>query len=289
LRYFLFLLACLSLWQCTTPIAGFDYQQIAYRVPATVTFENSSQNATEYSWLVDNKEVSSEEHLTHTFLSSGRHTIELQAFDGTKIVTTKQEIIVAPSEDCLVEIETTQGNLIVTLDESTPLHLDNFSTLVESGFYKGLIFHRVIENFMIQGGGNEHRSSGKRYPDPRTVSQEINPDLPHYRGALAAARMPDDMNPEKASSGSQFYIVDGRDISATKMEKIQSDKLFNYTEEQKNKYLEVGGAPQLDGEYTVFGYLLIGFDVLDRIAEATTDAYDKPLQEIKITNTRFIN
>jgi len=289
LRYLFFLIACLLLGQCSAPIAGFDSGKDAMVVPATITFKNTSKNATEYTWLVDNKEVSTEEHLSHTFLSSGRHVVELQAFEGAKIQTTKKEVIVRPPTECLVQIETTQGNLIVSLNEDTPRHLKNFSELVESGFYNGLIFHRVIENFMIQGGGNEYRSGGRRYPDPKTIEHEIKQEWPHYRGALAAARMPDDMNPTKASSGSQFYIVDGRKLSAGKMEKIQDDKLFNYTEEQIAKYLEVGGAPQLDGEYTVFGHLLIGYDVLDRIAEATSDSYDKPLQDITITNTKFLN
>ncbi len=259
------------------------------QVPATLSFQNSSKNASEYSWLVDGREVSTAEHLSYTFLSSGRHIVELQAFDGAKIETITREIIVDPPSACLVEIETTMGNMIVTLDESTPRHLENFTKLIEQGFYNDLIFHRTIENFMIQGGGNEYRSGGKRFQDPAVIEEEINVDLPHYRGALAAARMPDEMNPTKASSGSQFYIVDGTNLSASKLEKIQGDKLFNYTEEQTNKYLQLGGAPQLDGEYTVFGYLLIGYDVLDRIAEAATDSYDKPLQDIIITNAKFIN
>ncbi len=282
-------MGCLLLGQCSTPVPAFDFSAPSLQVPATLSFHNSSKNASEYSWLVNGDKVSTAEHLTHTFLSSGRHIVELQAFDGTKIETITKEVIVDPPSACMVELETTMGNMIVTLDESTPGHLENFTRLIESGFYNGLIFHRTIENFMIQGGGNEYRSGGKRFQNPDVVEEEINMELPHYRGALAAARMPDEMNPTKASSGSQFYIVDGRKLSASKLEKIQGDKLFDYTEEQKNKYLEVGGAPQLDGEYTVFGYLLIGYDVLDRIAESTTDSSDKPLQDIIITNAKFIN
>ena len=130
------------------------------QVPATLSFQNSSKNASEYSWLVDGREVSTAEHLSYTFLSSGRHIVELQAFDGAKIETITREIIVDPPSACLVEIETTMGNMIVTLDESTPRHLENFTKLIEQGFYNDLIFHRTIENFMIQGGGNEYRSGG---------------------------------------------------------------------------------------------------------------------------------
>jgi len=289
LRFTTLLLSCLFLWQCATPVASFDFEKTELRVPASIYLENSSQNSEECSWYIDGKEISSEQNLDYTFMESGRHVIELKAYKGNKVVSTSKEIFVKPSLSCLVLVETTAGDLVLELSETTPAHLSNFSALVESGYYHGLIFHRVIQNFMIQGGDNESRSGGKRYEDPQTIPAEIDVSLPHYRGALAAARMPDDMNPTKASSGSQFYIVDGRPLTAAKMKKVQAEKLFDYTDEQLVKYTEVGGAPQLDGEYTVFGYLISGYDVLDRIAQTTTDSYDKPLQDIIITKTSFLN
>lgn len=259
------------------------------KVPAKLYFENKSKNASEFVWLIDGDEVSSDENLQYEFLSSGRYVIELKSREGTKQAIQTTEVFIQSPDNCLVLLETTAGNLIVELLEEPSGHLMNFIELSESGFYNGLSFHRVINDFMIQGGDNSSRSGGKRFDNPPTIPEEINADYPHYRGALAAARMPDDMNPTKASSGSQFYIVDGRKLSEANMKKAQSSKLFNYSPDQITKYIEQGGAPQLDGEYTVFGYLISGFDVLDRIAESTTDSYDKPLQDIKIINTRSLN
>lgn len=290
MKIFWLLLACLTLWQCSTPIAAFQHNNTApLRVPSTVYFENVSKNASGYTWLVNGVEVSNNENLNHEFLESGRQVIELIAEEGNKTVRKQTELIIQPPRSCIVLLETTAGNLVLELLEETTGHLQNFTDLVDAGFYDGLIFHRVIEDFMIQGGDNASRGGGKRHKDPAVVPHEILVSYPHYRGALAAARMPDDMNPTKASSGSQFYIVDGRKLTADMMKKAQSKKLFNYTEEQVSRYTEVGGAPQLDGEYTVFGYLVSGFEVLDRIAESTTDSYDKPLQDIKIIKAVLLN
>lgn len=290
MKIFWLLIACLTLWQCSTPIAAFQHNNTApLRVPSKVYFENVSKNASGFTWLVNGLQVSNDENLNYEFLESGRYVVELIAEEGSKQVRKQSELFIQPPRNCIVLIETTAGNLVLELLEETSGHLQNFTDLVDSGFYNGLIFHRVIEDFMIQGGDNASRSGGKRYDDPSEIPQEIMISHPHYRGALAAARMPDDMNPTKASSGSQFYIVDGRKLTDDSMKKVQSKKLFNYTAEQLTKYTEVGGAPQLDGEYTVFGYLVSGFDVLDRIAECTTDSYDKPLQDIKIIKAVSLN
>ena len=195
----------------------------------------------------------------------------------------------APPDQCTVLMETTFGDMVMTLDESTPAHLENFTTLVNSGYYDGIHFHRVIDNFMIQGGNNESRAQEKKYNEPSTIAHEISSDLLHYRGALAAARMPDEMNPQKASSGSQFYIVDGKSFKKESFEKFMSSAIIDYSENQVQRYLEVGGSPQLDGEYTVFGQLIIGYDVLDKISQAETDNRDKPLTDITIIKARMLN
>ena len=175
------------------------------------------------------------------------------------------------------------------LSEETPIHLRNFTKLVEEGFYNGLIFHRVIDGFMIQGGDNKSRNSGKRLPEPPEIKNEISNDLIHVRGAVAAARMPDDMNPKKKSSGSQFYIVEGRALDMQKLKRIREEKLFEYKDEQIEQYLEYGGTPQLDGEYTVFGRLLIGYDVMEKISSVDTDKYDKPEKDVRILKARMLN
>jgi len=270
-------------------MAAFDHGQGAYKVPATLTFTNQSTKATSFSWSINGEEVSTDDNLVYEVLESGRYDITLVASDGGKTTSKSKTIYVAPPDNCTVLLETDSGNIILELLEETSAHLTNFTELVDSGFYDGLIFHRVIDDFMIQGGGNEYRTKGKKFADPPTVREEINTDFPHYRGALAAARMPDNINPDKASSGSQFYIVDGRKLDAKAMEKFQASKLFSYTEEQIQRYTAVGGAPQLDGEYTVFGYMLSGYEVLDRIAESITDSYDKPVQDITILRARSLN
>jgi len=284
------LFVCLSLWQCSTPIAAFEQVQgTELRAPADISFRNTSQKTDSYVWKVDGVIVSIANDLEHTIYDSGRHTIDLVAKSGKKSVSYSKEIFVTAPEFCSVLIETSAGDMVLELSEDTPRHLKQFTDLVDSEYYNGIYFHRVIDNFMIQVGDNNNRTNGKKYDEPETIPNEIRIDHIHLRGALAAARMPDDINPEKESSGSQFYIVDGRQFTADKMTKIEADKLNDYTEEQFDRYVEVGGAPQLDGEYTVFGRLIKGYDVLDKIAQTSTDKYDKPLEDIRILRARLIN
>lgn len=239
--------------------------------------------------MINGELVSENNDLVHTFYDSGRHKVELISKSGDKVASKTQDVFVYPPEQCMVLMETTLGDMVMSLSELTPKHLNNFTKRVNSGYYDGIHFHRVIDDFMIQGGNNETRRAGKTFSEPATVAQEINHDLMHFRGALAAARMPDDMNPDKASSGSQFYLVDGRSYTAEKFRKFQANGLIDYTESQVQKYLEVGGAPQLDGEYTVFGQLISGFDVLDKITQSDTDKMDKPLENITILKAKMLN
>ena len=250
---------------------------------------NTSSNAELYKWTVNGEVVSESKDHNPVLRESGRYQITLEASENDQTATKRHEVILDASLNCRVLIQTTAGDMIFELLEETPGHLANFSKLVESGYYKGLLFHRVINDFMVQGGDNKTRSGGKRYDEPAPIPAEINTDFPHYQGALAAARLPDDMNPEKASSGSQFYIVDGRSYDMKKIKDVQKEKYFDYKEEHFVTYVERGGAPQLDGEYTVFGYMLMGQEVLQKIAGTDTDKYDRPLREIKIIDVRFLN
>jgi len=250
---------------------------------------NISTNADRYQWTVNGQVVSESKDYAPLLKESGRYEIVLSASNSDQTSTKTQEVILEASQNCRVLIETSEGEMIFELLEETIGHLANFSELVESGFYKGLLFHRVINDFMIQGGDNKTRSGGRRYDEPSPIPAEINTDFPHYRGALAAARLPDDMNPEKESSGSQFYIVDGRSYNLKKIQDVQKEKYFDYKEEHFATYVERGGAPQLDGEYTVFGYMLMGEEVLEKIAGTDTDKYDRPLNDIKILDVRFLN
>jgi len=227
--------------------------------------------------------------LTYDFYNSGRHQIELKAIKDGKQATYSSELVIAAPEFCTVKINTTEGAMLFELFEDTPLHLANFINLVEKDFYKNLIFHRVISGFMIQAGEKSKEYKSIDSDHLAQIPQEINAQQLHYKGALAAARMPDNINPEKSSSGLQFYIVQGRPVNEEQLADYEASRLENFTEDQKKKYLNLGGAPQLDGEYTDFGNMLSGFEVLNKIASANTDKQDRPHEEIRILNIEILN
>ena len=291
MKYFLACICCLAFWQCKTPIVTFTQSdhQVSYEIPARIHFTNQSENITSQVWKINGNPVSIDKNLQYTFFESGRHTIELEARSGSQIIQKQQEVIIKPSVYCQVLIKTSVGDMVLQLDENTPVHLSHFVSLVDEGYYDGIYFHRVIDDFMIQGGDNKSRHGGKKREDPSSIPNEISRDRLHYKGALAAARLPDDINPEKRSSGSQFYIVDGQSFTQEKFEKTIANLAMDYSDEQIMKYVEIGGAPQLDGEYTVFGRLIYGFDVLDKIAEAATDNLDKPIEDILILQAKSLN
>ena len=179
-------------------------------------------------------------------------------------------------------IETKFGDITIELSDSTPLHRDNFIKLVNEGFYDGLLFHRVIKDFMIQGGDPESKdapiskrlgASGPGYTIPPETT-----GLLHYRGALASARKGPKGNPD---SGSQFYLVQGkRDLTEQDIKKAENYNKLNYTDEQKARYLKEGGYPFLDNNYTVFGYVIDGMDVIDKIADVKKVPGDRPEENI---------
>ena len=238
-----------------------------------------------------------------------------------------------------VKLQTTLGDIIVRLYDETPLHRDNFTKLVNDGFYNGTLFHRVIKDFMIQGGDPDSKNapSGKMLGvggPGYTIDAEIKPGLFHKRGALAAARQGDEVNPERQSSGSQFYIVWGQTYNegqlrqlSRQMEMMQIQSVFNtlvkqhhdeimqlrrdrnraglqelqeklaaeaekqakesgctgLTDEQKEVYATTGGTPHLDGQYTVFGEVENGLDIVEQIQQTTTGHADRPKEDIVIT------
>ncbi|MBE0639097.1 MAG: peptidylprolyl isomerase [Bacteroidales bacterium] len=176
-------------------------------------------------------------------------------------------------------ITTEYGDIKGVLFNDTPQHRDNFIKLVEQGWYNGSIFHRVINNFMIQGGQGTTGQVDPGY----TIPAEILPQHFHKKGALAAARMGDNVNPLRASSGSQFYIVHGQILNDATLDAMAQRSGIQYTEDQRKAYTTVGGTPHLDGAYTVFGQIADGFDVIDKIAAVKTAPGDKPLEDVKMT------
>lgn len=202
----------------------------------------------------------------------------------------------AQTDDSRHEIllRTTMGDIRIALYNETPLHRDNMLRLVRSHQYDGLLFHRVIKNFMIQGGDQTSREAE---PGVLLGDSSIGPDIPaeirlpqiyHKRGVLAQAREGDDVNPERKSSGSQFYIVWGKTRDDAYLDTVEENlrkktgKDFHYTPEMREVYRTQGGTPHLDGLYTVYGEVVEGLDVVDRIQNVATNKDDRPLEDVRI-------
>jgi cyclophilin family peptidyl-prolyl cis-trans isomerase len=234
------------------------------------------------------------------------------------------------------EIKTTEGNIVISLSDLTPLHRDNFVRLARSGFYDGVTFHRVIKDFMIQAVDASTRQDTSLFSDDYTIPPEISDSLFHKRGAVGAARTGDEVNPERNSSGTQFYIIQGKvynDVqlastiqrinfnrrqylynqalndlhrealnSANPMtddeiqqnaiirtyEAMEAEGPYKMPEYHMRVYKTIGGAPFLDGAYTVFGEVIEGMDVVDAIANTQTDNSDRPVNDIRILKVKII-
>ncbi|PLX08980.1 MAG: peptidylprolyl isomerase [Marinilabiliales bacterium] len=192
-----------------------------------------------------------------------------------------------------VKIETTAGDITVMLYDETPVHRDNFIKLAESGFYEGLLFHRVISTFMIQGGDPQSKDApaGKTLGNGGpgyTLPAEIVPKYFHKKGALAAARTGDAGNPQRRSSGSQFYIVQGKKYTDMQLDSMEKQLFTEFTEDQRDTYAEVGGVPHLDAQYTVFGEVTEGLNIVDQIAGVETGKNDRPKEDVKIIKMTVI-
>lgn len=192
-----------------------------------------------------------------------------------------------------VEMVTTEGRMVFVLFNDTPLHRDNFLKLVKSHTYDSLLFHRVINKFMIQGGDpqSRHARPGQMLGDGTlgyTVPAEFRKEHIHRKGALCAARMGDDVNPKKESSASQFYIVQGQVWDEKTLDLMEKRFGRTFTEEQRKVYTTEGGTPHLDGDYTVFGQLVEGMEVVDKIAAVRTGAADRPVEDVRILSVKVI-
>ncbi|MGE5355202.1 MAG: peptidylprolyl isomerase [Deltaproteobacteria bacterium] len=271
---------------CNKPVASFLVADGAnYHAPSTISFINKSEKADSYSWSFGDGTTSELADPTHRFMKSGIYNVELIAKKDKKMSKEEMKLNILPPEKCLVLIETPYGNMEAELFDQTPLHRDNFLKLAEEGFYNDLLFHRVIDGFMIQGGDPESKNAvaGKQLGTGGPgyqIDAEIKPELYHKKGALAAARMGDQVNPQKKSSGSQFYIVQGTKVPEIQLSQMESRKGIKYTDEQKKTYMETGGTPFLDMEYTVFGQVISGFEVIDKIAKARGNSSNRPDENI---------
>jgi len=192
----------------------------------------------------------------------------------------------------VIKFKTTEGTIKVRLYAETPKHRDNFVKLVEAGFYEGVLFHRVIADFMIQAGDPDSKNANLKaslgsgdvgYSIP---AEFVYPKYYHKKGALAAAREGDDTNPEKASSGCQFYIVKGKVFTNAELNALEQKRSIKFTYEQRNDYTTIGGTPHLDGNYTVFGEVIEGLEIVTNITRVKTGELDRPLENVRILKAK---
>ncbi|MEK7226727.1 MAG: peptidylprolyl isomerase [Bacteroidota bacterium] len=197
-----------------------------------------------------------------------------------------------------VLLQTSMGDIVIRLSDSTPLHRDNFLKLVKVGFYDSILFHRVIKDFMIQGGDPDSRSApaGKQLGNggPKyTVPAEFVPTLFHKKGVIAAARTSDNVNPLKASSGSQFYLAQGKKFTDEELDNLEKTRLggIKIPADQREVYKTVGGIPHLDRNYTVFGEVVKGIETIDKISAVATSRRadkDRPLTDVRIIKAKLV-
>lgn len=277
-----------------------------------------------------------------TIVAAGAVTLKKSSKKMSDQTTAAQT---AANADAFVEIQTSEGDITVRLFGDTPKHRDNFLKLVKEGYYDNVLFHRVINEFMVQTGDPDSKAApvgkmlGSGGPGYTLDAEIVYPAHFHKRGALAAARQGDQVNPERRSSGSQFYIVTGKaynDSTLSQMERqldmMQKQQIFNdltkqykdsimnmrrnrdqaglqalqeeliaitekkaaenpasLTPAQREAYTTQGGTPHLDGQYTVFGEVVSGMDVVDKIETAETDGNDRPVQDIRILSMKEVD
>lgn len=199
--------------------------------------------------------------------------------------------LTADARNRKVKIITSKGTIVVKLSDKTPLHRNNFIKLVKQNYYNGILFHRVIKEFMIQAGDDSTKNPvpGKRYGSgglSYKIPAEFDSSLFHKRGVLAAAR---DNNPEKASSGSHFYIVQGKKFTDSTLNEVEVKRMGGrkIPERYREVYKSIGGAPHLDQNYTVFGEVVKGMHVVDTIAQMERDQYDRPKEDVRIIRMKL--
>jgi len=233
------------------------------------------------------------------FISMRRIFILTATLLAVQIVMAQKEIIVKKKDrkkDVL--LQTSMGDMLIRLSDSTPLHRDNFLKLVKQGFYDSVLFHRVINNFMIQAGDPDSKNapSGKPLGEGGpgyTVPAEFSPTLFHKKGVIAAAREGDNVNPKKASSGSQFYITQGKKFTDGGLDTLETYRLNGrkIPLDQREVYKTIGGTPHLDQGYTVFGEVIKGLDAIDSIAAVPTSKAadrDRPLKDVMIVKAKLV-
>jgi peptidyl-prolyl cis-trans isomerase B (cyclophilin B) len=296
----LFSLAIIAASCAKMPTSVFKYEQHRQEIPSKVTFKNESLNAKAQVWDFGDKQKSTDASPLHEYSEPGTYTVTLTTQNGKKTHQVSQTITVMAPKDAelynyyrnkgktYVSLTTSEGTIKILLFDATPKHRDNFIKLVKEGFYNDLLFHRVIKGFMVQGGDptskNAELTKALGFNGPGyQVPAEFKNDVVHVKGAIAAARTGGPMNPEKESSGSQFYVVQGSPVNENLLMQTEQRSGIKYTADQKTLYLKYGGTPFLDHEYTVFGQVVEGLDIIDKMAAVKTGASDRPVENLKMT------
>jgi peptidyl-prolyl cis-trans isomerase B (cyclophilin B) len=222
----------------------------------------------------------------------------LSCFIFSTITAQKDTLVRKKDRKRDVLIQTNLGDIVVHLSDSTPLHRDNFLKLVKKKFYDSVLFHRVMQNFMIQGGDPNSKLVKPGQPlgngsPGYTIPAEFRISLFHKKGMLAAARTPDNVNPQKASSGSQFYIVQGRKFTDNGLDSTETFRLNGrkIPLAQREAYKTIGGAPHLDQGYTVFGEVVSGLEIVDKIAAVEVSKgqdLNRPKEDVRIINAKLV-
>ncbi|MEO6190654.1 MAG: peptidylprolyl isomerase [Saprospiraceae bacterium] len=284
------ILVCLLLctvFSCSKKIVQISSDKNIVKITDQIKFNYSGSKAKSVLWLFGDGTQSNELNPSHRYAASGNFNVIMKANFGKQIKETNMNIQVKHPEHCMILLETKFGVMTIRLYDETPEHRDNFVKLVEEGYYKDLLFHRVISGFMVQGGDPNSRGAS---PDTQlgsggpsyTIPAEFRKEFIHKKGALSAARTGDQGNPQKRSSGSQFYIVQGTTQSESSLTRIEDQKGFKYTDAQKALYATLGGTPFLDQDYTVFGEVVEGLDIIDKIAAVQTARGDRPVEDVKM-------
>ena len=216
---------------------------------------------------------------------------ENHSFEQEKIDSLVLKSYMAKGE--VVLMQTTLGSIYFTLYEETPRHKANFLTLIDKNFYDSLLFHRVMPAFMVQAGDPDSRNAASKVllgsgGPGYVIEQEIVDSLLDVRGALAAARMTDEYNPERSSNGSQFYFVVGKRYTENEIQGYAYEKGFRYGLKSLSKYLESAGVPFLDHDYSVFGQAFHGLDVIEQISSVECDKYNRPFDDIRILSVKVL-
>ena len=209
------------------------------------------------------------------------------------VFATKTKAQNMDNKDTKILIKTSMGDMTAILYSGTPYHQENFIKLINEHYYDGLLFHRVIKDFMIQGGdpNSKDAPAGKALGNGGpgyTIPAEITPKYFHKKGALSAARTGDQTNPTRRSSGSQFYIVTGKVYTDAELNMIEQKMSTKFSKEQRKAYTTIGGTPFLDGQYTVFGEIIDGIDVAVKISQVATGGADRPKEDVKIISMKII-